>query len=57
MRTHLERLGQLAQAAVQVTAELHEVLYVVHVGEVQLRRNAACTAAHHFASSFGMTLA
>lgn len=33
----VQRLGQLVQAAVQVAAELHQVLDVVHVREVHLQ--------------------
>lgn len=36
----LQALRQLVQAAVQVVAELHEVLDVVHRGKVDLQRDA-----------------
>ena len=38
---HLQALCQLVEAAVQVVAELHEVLDIVHCREVDLRRGAA----------------
>ena len=34
---HLQLVGQLLQAALQVLARLHQVLDVVHVGEVELQ--------------------
>lgn len=34
---HVQRLCQLVEAAMQIPAELHQVLDVVHVGKVDLR--------------------
>ena len=47
---HVQDFGQFVEAPVQVVAELHEVLDVVHRGEVDLRLSQRRASASSFAT-------